>query len=118
MLSIITFIILCFITFNQTNKNKENFNEQTGRFCMDCMDKTFNQCTQCFNCSWCVDKWGNGNCIGGDINGPYNAEKCALYYNGDPWSRMVQNNDNYKCSYGPPQENRIIGINPNNLCSI
>jgi hypothetical protein len=93
-------------------KNTEQFNDQTGKFCTTCQGKKFGQCTNCFNCGYCFDQWGNGGCIGGDHNGPFNQEKCALWYYGDPWSRMLQNNKNYKCSYGPKQGNRVIGVNP------
>lgn len=93
-------------------QKSESFNEHSGTFCGSCANKTPNQCAQCFNCGFCVDKWGNGQCIGGDADGGFNYEKCALWYHGDPWSRMKQNNANYKCSYGPIQGNRIIGVNP------
>jgi len=101
---IIIIIILWIFLMN----NNENFNEQTGQFCNDCKDKTFNSCLQCFNCGFCVDVFGNSQCIGGDVNGPYNNEKCYLWYTNEVWPRMKEMNDNYKCSYGPTQANRII----------
>lgn len=94
---------------------KEGFNEQTGQFCPSCVGKTFNQCLQCFNCGWCVDKWGNGACIGGDANqGPYNKENCAKFYHTDPFVWMKQINEDRKCSYGPSNANRVLGIEPCN----
>jgi hypothetical protein len=107
---IFTIIIVALFIINKGFTYNEHFNEQMGRFCGSCSERTFGQCLQCFNCSWCVDKFGNGRCIGGDVNGPYNYEKCALYYNSDPFNRMKYNNSHYKCSYGPIQANRIIGI--------
>ncbi len=113
---IIMFILALVLYFCMNNNQMENFNETSGKLCTTCEDKTFNQCLGCFNCLYCVDKWGNGKCIGGDINGTYNKEKCAMVYSGDQFLRMEQNNANYECSMGPPNENRIIGVSsPGNL---
>lgn len=90
--------------------NVEGFNEQAGQFCTTCSGKTFNQCSDCFNCGFCVDQFGNGSCIGGDHKGPWNKERCARWYSGNPYTFMKQMNDNYKCSYGPKASNRIIGV--------
>ena len=102
----ITIAILCFV-FNMFNRY-EGFNEQVGRFCHTCSGKNFNQCTGCFNCGFCVDKWGNSGCIGGDYKGPYNYEKCAYWYTGDPFTKMLQMNKDYKRSYGPDNASRLI----------
>lgn len=107
------FIILIFcsslvISMNQMSPKKEGYNEQTGQFCLSCKDKTINQCLNCFNCGFCVDKWGNSRCVGGDHKGPYNFEKCAYWYHNDPYSVMMQRDQNYKVSYGPRSCNRII----------
>jgi hypothetical protein len=63
------------------NKITEGFNEQNGQFCTTCRNKTLGQCLKCFNCGYCVDKFGRGTCIGGDYTGPYNFERCSKYYN-------------------------------------
>ena len=103
-----SFIVsLCFII----NKKRipEFFNESVGQMCGTCEGKTINQCLACFNCGFCVDKFGNSKCVGGDVaSGAYNKENCAMWYVRDPFQRMQQMNDNYKCSYGPPQKNRVI----------
>jgi hypothetical protein len=72
--------------------NKEYFNEQVGKFCYSCEEKTYNQCLNCFNCGFCVDKHGNGKCIEGDHTGPYNGNICGMWYSGDPLTKMNQNN--------------------------
>ena len=115
ILAIILVIIFLFLINNNNNNDKNNiegYNEETGQFCTTCSNKTINQCLQCFNCGWCVDKWGNSACIGGDHKGPYNYERCYKWKHGDPFSEMLNRNKNYKCSYGPKQANRVIGINP------
>ena len=88
----------------------EGFNNQAGQFCTTCAGKTFNQCSGCFNCGYCVDRYGNGGCIGGDHKGPYNFERCARWYSGDPYAYMLQRNKNYQCNYGPRSSNRLIGV--------
>lgn len=114
LLIIIAFIFLYMAIFKQTKgQTEEHFNEQTGFFCSTCNDKTFNQCVRCFNCLWVTDKWNNSKCIGGDIaSGPYNNEDYAYYTATDPLPTMKYMNKNYKCSYGPRQGNRVIGVNP------
>lgn len=111
VLLVISIVILLYI-INQ--KDYELFNDQVGTLCLSCDKKTLNQCTQCFNCGYIVDQFGNGKCIGGDHNGPFNNEKYALWYYGDPWSRMLYNNKHYLNTYGktPKAANRVIGINP------
>lgn len=111
---IIIILILIGIYYISQKCVTEHYNEQSGTLCQSCENKTLNECLECFNCGYCIDKFGNGKCIGGDAaSGPYNKEKCAVWYQGDQYVRMQQNNRNYKCSeYGPPNENRIIGVNP------
>jgi hypothetical protein len=114
--SIITTLVIFGITclligslFGILNKNvKEGFNEQVGNLCLDCYGKNFNQCLNCFNCGWAVDRNGNGTCIGGDVLGPYNYERVARWYSGDPFYRMQERNRDYKLSYGPMSANRVI----------
>lgn len=113
LLLLLLFFVKSGMCMNITQRSeKEGFNEQTGKYCLTCKDKTLNQCTNCFNCGYCVDKWGNGMCVGGDLHGPYNNETCARWYHGDPFSVMLQKNkadiENHKCSYGPTQASRII----------
>ena len=110
---IIIILILVALCYKYYPYQTENFNETSGKLCHSCKGKTFNECMGCFNCGYCIDEWGNGMCIGGDANsGPYNAEKCKIWYQGDQFVTMKQHNENYKCSYGPPNQNRIIGVNP------
>lgn len=110
---IIVFVCILLVLWYKYTRKIEGYNEQTGKLCYSCEGKSFNDCLGCFNCGYCIDKWGNGKCIGGDANsGPYNAEKCHIWYQGDQFVRAEQNNDNYKCSYGPPNQNRVIGKNP------
>ena len=107
-------IILIFaIYYYLFSQKKEGFNQDSGQFCNTCDEKSFNSCSNCFNCGFCVDRFGNGKCIGGNASeGPLNKEDCALWYTGDQWTVAKQHNDNYKLSYGPKQANRVIGIYP------
>ena len=96
-----------------TPAKAESFNNQTGKFCPSCGDKSnINQCNDCFNCGYCVDKSGKGTCIGIDGKKGSNLERCDRLYTGDDFDTMVYQNQNYKLSYGPKQGNRVIGVNP------
>lgn len=90
---VLLILVVVFCVYNKSMTVEEQF--EAGQFCYSCNDKTFNQCTTCFNCGYCVDRNGRGKCIGGDHKGPYNYEHCAKWYHGDPFSRMLQNN---KCN--------------------
>ena len=96
---------------NQNKNSKEGFSNKSGQFCPTCRGKTPNQCFGCANCGVLVDMYGNSGCIGGNIRGPYNKEGTqanSQWYHGDPYARMIQNNANYKCSYGPSNASRVI----------
>ena len=108
LLILIILFIFLFILVYRGKQSKENFNDESGRFCPTCDGRTFNQCTRCFNCGFCVDKWGNSNCISGKADGPFNFERCAMWYYIDPYSRAMQNNERNQCNNGPISSNRII----------
>lgn len=118
ILLIIIIATTLFIFNDFDNKISEPFNEKVGQFCITCKGKNYNQCLNCFNCGFCVDKWGNAQCIGGSHRGPYNFERCVRWYHGDPYAFMLQKNANRKCHYrfgsGPINpnlvNNRIIDI--------
>jgi len=112
-LALILILVTLLISYFIYPKNIEGFVRDSGKLCGTCADKTYNQCLDCFNCGWCVDKWGNAGCLGGDAaSGPYNKEECAIWKTTDPWTTAQRHNQNYKLSYGPKQANRVIGINP------
>ena len=78
---IIILLVAIIIIFIFTKKYKtEHYNDQTGKFCLQCKHKNINECLRCFNCGWCVDENGNGACIPGDYKGPANYEKCKRWY--------------------------------------
>ena len=112
LILIIIVLIVLFI-YMYAQRNVEGFATTSGNFCNSCTDKNFNQCTNCFNCGYCVDRWGNSKCIAGNVaSGPANNEQCALWYPSDDWQVAKEHNKNYKLSYGPKQSNRVIGIYP------
>lgn len=109
-------LVICLIIYYLYSPYYEGFNDKYGQFCLDCKDKTFNECLTCANCGFAVDKDGNSACIGGDVNGPYNFEDAARWYYNDPYSYMIQTNalglQDKQYYKGPRQENRAIGIYP------
>lgn len=103
-------IIIGYIIYYFMNSNKEGFNDQTGQFCQTCRGKTLNQCLSCFNCGFCVDRWGNSGCIGGDHKGPYNFERCYKWYHTDPWAHALNRNAKYGCQFGIKSSNKLVRI--------
>lgn len=107
----VLFILINLLT-GSTNKHKEPFNEQVGKYCHRCDSyTTMNQCLQCFNCGWLLNKNSDAICVKGDHTGPYeshNKQNMLKWYHTDPWLTMTQRNDNYRCSYGPSSANRVI----------
>lgn len=116
LICVIFFLINRSTTFDKGDYRTEgfsHFNRTNGTYCYTCANKNYNECVSCFNCGWCVDKWGNGSCIGATVaGGPMNNERCELLYFTDPFPSVRQDNYNYRCSYGPQAANRAIGINP------
>ena len=110
IVSIIFVFALWAIFGHICDENIEGFD--TGKLCSSCTDNTYNRCLRCFNCGYCIDKYGYGMCMAGDINGPYNYERCRKWYYGDPYLVMKNRNCNYKHSYGPKSSNRRIGVYP------
>lgn len=106
ILFVIYYLFIKDISWRQPELGVEGFNESTGKLCNSCSNKTYNQCLNCFNCGFCVDKYtGKGRCVAGDHNGPYNYDDCHNWYSGDSFLAMNKMNNNYKCSYGPHQMN-------------
>lgn len=96
LLLLIITIVIIFYALKSYNLI-EGYNDQTGQFAITCDGKSINQCLGKFNCGWCVDADGNSGCIGGDLHGPWNYEKCMKWTHGDPFSYMLQTNPNNKC---------------------
>ena len=108
-------LIIIIVIWLFVRSGNEPFAEVSGQLCNSCEGKGFNQCTNCFNCLYVVDKWNNRKCIGGDqLNGPYNKEEYSLIYSADPYTRMKYNDNHYEQVYGmsPKQANRPIGLVP------
>ncbi len=107
---ILALLVIYYLYNKHTQTSVEGYNDQAGKMCTTCNGKTPNQCLSCFNCGWCVDKWGSSGCIGGTHQGPFNFERCAKWTSGDPFAYMMQRNANYGCESGPRSSNRLIGI--------
>jgi hypothetical protein len=106
---IFIFFLLCKL-FNDPVINSEHFFQ--GTYCTDCNNKNYNQCMNCFNCGYCIDKQGKGICLPADnVSGPYNKEFCYLWYYGDPFDWMKYKNvkeNKQKCSLGNDNSIRAL----------
>jgi len=87
---IIAIIVIALIIYTFFNSSVEGFDGRYGWNCFTCSGKTINQCYDCANCGFCLDKNGNGKCIPGDIHGPHDKKiHCSMWYHSDPYSRML-----------------------------
>lgn len=101
LIYVTVFVIIVIILLNHKKNKVENYNDQAGKYCITCEGKSPNECLGCFNCGFCVDENGNGKCIGGDaVSGPYNKERCAKWYSGDPFYYMKEKNAYKRCKRG------------------
>jgi len=126
-LAILVVILVMYMIWKRRRDSvtSEGFWGDSGQFCFTCnAKKTINECLLCYNCGWGVDRYGNGSCMGGSVHGPNNYEdisrwnhegsinpnEIVYWRHNDPYSYMIQRNQNYKCSMGPRSSNRIIGV--------
>lgn len=108
------FIIFITIYFTFSIVTEEfygyNFYNQYDK-CKNCGDNSRDQCSACNNCGWCLHSDGYGQCVPGDVNGPYFRQDCYnwfhkydyLQYPYHPYYNTVQINSypGYKSLYRP-----------------
>ena len=99
-----------FVMIRDGQKMMEGYYGDSGQFAFTCSGRTPNSCLSTFNCGMCFDRYGNYDCKGGDVHGPFNYDGCSYWSHGDPYSKMIQRNSNYSCAMGPRSSNRLIGV--------
>ncbi len=56
---------------------------KTGtKACKNCNSLDKDKCGLCYECGWCIDRFGNGKCISGDMYGPFeysDKKNCQIY---------------------------------------
>ena len=105
-------IILIIIILLYNNCNVENFNINNMYECNECSYKSKIDCLICKNCGYCIDEYGNGRCLSGDVNGPF-FESCNSWNNSDNMiinepikSYYTYQEPNYRRYYGNNQGRR------------
>ena len=78
-------IILIIILKNKIIKKCEGFGSYVHRYCGDCGKLGRYRCSKCVDCGYCIDQFGRGECIPGDIKGPYFRKDCAFWEYTQPW---------------------------------
>lgn len=68
-----------FITFANGNKLYDNNTNTYGRYCNNCGELGQGGCNECFDCGYCYNENGVGECVSGDENGPYFRDDCYNY---------------------------------------
>jgi hypothetical protein len=106
LLIIISILILFF------NK-KENFITSNKNSCTDCNFRSELSCLACSNCGYYINNLGAGECIVGDVNGPYFNNNNILWETNNisidrPYTSYYQYDiPNYRHYYGNNQGRRI-----------
>lgn len=52
--------------------------------CPNCGKRDKLQCFECKTCGWCLTPNGYGECVPGDLNGPYFRQDCLAWQSGSP----------------------------------
>ena len=94
---LIILLLIVIIIFLLYSCNKfENFTTYYGKHCNSCGNKSFAECLKCDDCGICFDG-ETYKCMKGDNFGPYINQKyhvtCQRWYNGDPATRFVNENN-------------------------
>ena len=51
--------------------------------CMNCGYADELECGNCSNCGYCISSGGKGECVPGDVTGPYFRDDCAIWKHPD-----------------------------------
>jgi len=89
MILIILFILLIIYLISRYY-SQENFNRNTGKWCINCEQKSFGQCMDCFNCGFCMTEKNKGYCTKGTVFGPNNIDdKCIRWMHNDEYANNL-----------------------------
>lgn len=83
--SIILIILLCICLTTFLSLKEGYISSSFGSlYCSNCSHRNRKKCAACNNCGYCINSNGNGECIVGDINGPYFRQDCKIWEKGNP----------------------------------
>jgi hypothetical protein len=99
MIFVMLYLYYVFVSCGQSKKIIEKLDENAGRYCSSCEDRSFGQCLQCYNCGFC----GSGNkgmCMKGTFAGiqddPNKQCPGKWYTNDTYWRNNNTNPDEFK----------------------
>ena len=97
IVGIFTFIYI------SNKKHYEGLNENSGYWCRSCNDRTFGECSQCFNCGFLKDSNNTGKCVNGNLFKPDNEllndkELNQNYEQNDMFWSMVRTENKTGCA--------------------
>lgn len=79
-------LLIIILIFSVLYTNKETFDNHSGTRCQQCSHRNLNDCTNCADCGYCINKDGSGKCIKGDAYGPYDGDYCWRWIHNSPMS--------------------------------
>jgi hypothetical protein len=71
---IVVIILIVILLCNKSKNDKENFST-----CLNCSYLDERECGSCSNCGFCISPDGSGECVPGDVNGPYFKSDCMIW---------------------------------------
>lgn len=79
ILVVIIAVAVLYYTNKQTNQMiTEPLIVDKNKICTTCGDKTRNECSDCSNCGYCINR-GTGECKEGNKNGPMSDKNCDTW---------------------------------------
>lgn len=83
-LSVFLIILIIIFLYNKLTKNNENFTS-----CANCGYFDELECGSCPTCGFCIAPDGSGECVPGDINGPYFRSDCMIWKHPHQFKRYL-----------------------------
>lgn len=115
---IILIIIACIVgLFIIKYKSKiEPFQSLVREYCGDCGKRGRYLCSKCVDCGYCITNDGRGECVPGDIKGPYFRDDCYIWEFIQPWLSKYSVKYNKLLSYDPYKytmgRGKLLGVYP------
>lgn len=78
---LVCILIVLIILFIKYQKPMEGFRQFYQNSCYECTRRSYNSCGECANCGYCITPSGEGECLPGNVRGPYFRSDCVYWIN-------------------------------------
>lgn len=87
IITLIAYVVYALVK-KYRNTKVENFFTRffySNYYCQSCNKRSHYACSKCDNCGFCITREGRGDCVQGDMYGPYFRRDCVIWdYNKSP----------------------------------